>query len=101
LGIIKTSFDIAIEDKLYQNYFPHRVGHTLGLDVHDIPSIDDTLHPGMIITIEPGIYIRDEGKYKNMGIRIEDDILVTELGYKNLTINAAKSIKDIHHLMKS
>lgn len=100
LKIINTSLETAIEEKLFMQYFPHKVGHTLGLDVHDISPIDQVLKPGMVITVEPGIYVADKGKFQNTGIRIEDDILITDTGYKNLTSKAIKSIHDIHNLMK-
>ncbi len=64
-----------------RKYYPHSTSHFLGLDVHDIGSREEILAPGMIITCEPGIYIREEG----IGIRLEDDILVTESGCENLS----------------
>ena len=72
--------DIEKYTPLNQPYFPHSIGHFLGLDTHDIGSPDTVLQPGMILTIEPGLYIRDEG----IGIRIEDDYLVTENGSEKL-----------------
>lgn len=101
LKLIKSSLDNAINQQSFQKFFPHRIGHTLGLDVHDIPPLDQILRPGMVITIEPGIYVRTPGKFQNMGIRIEDNILITEYGHKNLTEKAAKSVKDIQKLMQS
>ena len=64
-----------------RDYFPHAIGHGLGIDVHDSLGGFDALQPGMVLTIEPGIYIHDEG----IGVRIEDDILVTETGNENLS----------------
>lgn len=64
----------------YRRYFPHAIGHGLGLDVHESLG-HDTLQPGMILTVEPGIYIPEEG----IGVRIEDDILITADGYRNLS----------------
>ncbi len=61
-------------------YFPHSIGHFLGLDTHDVGDSDMPLTPGMILTIEPGIYIPAEG----IGIRIEDDYLVTATGCEKL-----------------
>lgn len=66
---------------LSRRYYPHSTSHFLGLDVHDIGSREEILAPGMVITCEPGIYIREEG----IGIRLEDDILVTESGCENLS----------------
>ena len=65
-------------------FFPHGLGHFIGLDVHDGGQIDKPLEPGMAITIEPGIYIEDEG----FGMRFEDTLLITEAGYENLTSDA-------------
>jgi Xaa-Pro aminopeptidase len=62
-------------------YFPHSIGHFLGLDTHDVGDSDMPLEPGMILTIEPGIYIREEG----IGIRIEDDYLITDTGCERLS----------------
>ena len=86
----------------------HGLGHWLGLDVHDVGRYDDersrTLEVGMIITVEPGIYISEEAdvpaQYKGIGVRIEDNLLMTEYGNKNLTAAAPKEIDDIENLMK-
>lgn len=75
-GVISDSSDDA-----YRKYFPHSISHGLGLDVHDALGKPRTLLPGMVITVEPGIYIPEEG----IGVRIEDDVLVTENGHKNLS----------------
>ena len=65
----------------YRKYFPHAIGHGLGLDVHDVSSDSPVFVPGMFVTVEPGIYIVEEG----IGVRIEDDILITDIGHKNLS----------------
>jgi Xaa-Pro aminopeptidase len=74
LGLLKTPED-------YRTYFPHAVGHGLGIDVHDSLGGYENLQPGMVLTVEPGIYIPEEG----IGVRIEDDILVTNDGNENLS----------------
>ncbi|WP_088033019.1 M24 family metallopeptidase [Evansella clarkii] len=74
-----------IADRGYGDYFPHRIGHGLGIEVHEFPSLNDQneapLQTGMTLTIEPGIYIPNK-----LGVRIEDDVLITEDGYETLTI---------------
>ncbi|MAJ28301.1 hypothetical protein CBD41_02580 [bacterium TMED181] len=83
-----------ISEAGFGDFYPHGVGHPIGLEVHDVQP--ETLVPeGAIITIEPGIYLPDE----NMGIRIEDDILVTAEGPVNLTGNIPKTIKDIEEAL--
>ena len=74
LGLLKKKDD-------YRRYFPHAISHGLGIDVHDSLGGYDTFQPDMVLTVEPGIYIPEEG----IGVRIEDDILVTEEGHRNLS----------------
>jgi len=88
LGLIEKEEDVV-------NYYYHGIGHYLGLDTHDVGGRGGTLQPGMVITIEPGLYIAEE----SIGIRIEDDILVTETGYENLSKDIIKSIEDIEAFM--
>lgn len=76
LGLMKDA-----DDPAYRKYFPHSIGHGLGIDVHDALGKPRLMLPGMVMTVEPGIYIPEEG----IGVRIEDDILVTEDGHKNLS----------------
>lgn len=75
------SLGLGNDDKALRRYFPHAVSHGLGIDVHDTLGGYATFRPGMILTVEPGIYI-DE---KKLGLRIEDNILVTEMGATNLS----------------
>ncbi len=88
IGLIKS------EDELGKYYY-HGVSHYLGLDVHDIGSREVLLKPGMVLTVEPGLYIAEE----NIGIRIEDDILITENGNENLSAKIPKTVEEIEHLM--
>ncbi len=105
----------------YRVFFPHGVGHFIGLAVHDVRS-GDHLRPNMVLTIEPGIYVREDSeerlvaqgvsekeldtirpalrKFMNIGVRIEDDILVTEDGYQVLSQTAPREIRDIERLMR-
>lgn len=76
-GLVKDMTDEAE----YRRYFPHAIGHGLGVDVHDSFGRYDVITPGMVITVEPGIYIPEEG----IGVRIEDDILITSNGHRNLS----------------
>lgn len=90
LGLIKDEEEVS-------KYYYHSIGHSLGMDTHDIEldGRDVTFEPGMIYTVEPGIYIEEEG----IGIRIEDDILITESGNEVLTKDMIKSIEDIEKFM--
>lgn len=92
LKFLKKSIDEVMEKNLHKRYFPHRLGHWLGLDVHDADSygMEDPkikLKPGMVLTIEPGIYIPEDEKshYSGIGVRLEEDILITGNGAEVLT----------------
>lgn len=93
-GLIKLG-KIKDETEL-QKYYYHSIGHFLGLDVHDVGDYTAPLKEGQIITIEPGLYIKED----NIGIRIEDNILITKEGAKNLSAHLIKEIKDIELFMK-
>ena len=83
LGLIKDA-----EDPDYRRYFPHAISHGLGIDVHDALGRPRTLQPGMVLTVEPGIYIPVE----KIGVRIEDDILVTDKGHKNMSAKLSTAL---------
>ncbi|AFJ02385.1 Xaa-Pro aminopeptidase [Methylophaga frappieri] len=108
LGLLSGDVDALIESGAYREFYMHRTGHWLGMDVHDVGDykVGDTwrlLEPGMVLTIEPGLYIRDQEsvpeKYHFIGIRIEDDVLVTKTGHEVLSTGAPKEIADIEALM--
>lgn len=83
------------EKPLYSKYYMHSIGHFMGLDVHDSGTKFDLLMPGMIVTVEPGIYIAEE----KIGVRIENNILVTENEPIDLTINIPREVEEIESLM--
>ena len=98
-----------LKSEEYKRYYMHRVGHWLGMDVHDVGDykIDGhwrLLEPGMVTTIEPGIYISPSDtsvpkKWRGIGVRIEDDVLVTKTGYKVLSSGIPRTIEDIEAFM--
>ena len=99
LGLIK-QHDITKQTKdkpAYFTYFMHGVSHFIGLDTHDVGNKDTVLEPGMVVSCEPGIYIANEG----IGIRLENDILITETGNKNLLEQMPIEIEEIEDLMNS
>ena len=105
IGLIKNkSIDEVIENELYKNFFMHKTGHWLGMDVHDVGDYSTPLKSGMTFTIEPGCYIRPSKEvdkiFWNIGIRIEDDILVTNQGYEVLTKDVPVEISEIESLME-
>ena len=111
LKILNGEINELIENGAYRDFYMHRVGHWMGMDVHDVGSYGKNGNwrkylPGMITTIEPGIYFKEDLKnapkeYLNIGIRIEDDVLVTEGDPEVLTSSVPKTIKDIEKLMSS
>jgi Xaa-Pro aminopeptidase len=86
LGLIRT-----IDEDSIREYYPHSTSHFLGIDVHDVADYDQPLEGGMVLTVEPGIYIRSE----KIGIRLEDDILITSNGHKNLSEKLPKNIRSL------
>lgn len=111
LNILKGDLTQIIDQKLYRRFYMHNCSHWLGLDVHDVGAYQvngkpRALEPGMVLTIEPGIYIQvgEEGvdkRWQGIGIRIEDDVLVTETGCEVLTKDLPKTVQDLENLMKS
>lgn len=107
LGILQGDVETLIEQQAYRQFYMHGLGHWLGLDVHDVGSYGQDkqriLEIGMVITVEPGIYISEDAdvpeQYKGIGVRIEDNLLMTEYGNKILTAAAPKEIEDIENLM--
>jgi Xaa-Pro aminopeptidase len=109
LGLLSGTLDAVLEQEAYRRFYMHRTGHWLGLDVHDAGDYKRAgnwrpLEPGMTLTVEPGLYVRPgEGvpeRYWNIGVRIEDDALVTPVGCEIITHAAPKSVTDIEALMR-
>ncbi len=111
LGLLKGSVEDAIESMAFKKYYPHGVSHWLGMDVHDLGPYtlngeSRALEPGMIFTVEPGLYVpsNDESapaEFRGMGVRIEDNIVVTETGHFNMTLKAPKETSDIEAVMRN
>ena len=109
LGILKGRLRQLIKDQAYTKYYMHRTGHWLGMDVHDVGDYKvegewRTFEPGMVMTVEPGIYLPASSKglakkWRNIGIRIEDDVLVTRTGNDILSKDAPKSVEEIEAMM--
>lgn len=109
IGLLTGTLASVLEDKSYTRYFMHKTGHWLGMDVHDVGAYKDddghwrTLEPGMVTTVEPGLYIAPDdaqapAEYRGIGVRIEDDILVTDGAPRNLTAGVPKAIDEIEAL---
>ena len=109
LGLLKGSLEKNISEERYKRFYRHKTGHWIGLDVHDVGEyrIDGEsrlLEPGMVFTIEPGLYISPDdtsvaAKWRGIGIRIEDDVLVTDGGHRVLTDALARSADEIEAFM--
>ncbi len=109
MSVLKGSVDENVETEAYKRFYPHNVGHFLGIDVHDVGRYFDDegewrkLEPGMVLTIEPGLYFPHEddvpAELRGVGIRIEDDILVTNDGNENLTAMCPKEVSEIEDIV--
>lgn len=108
LGVLEGSVAQNLENETWRQFYMHGLGHYLGLDVHDVGNYkidgeDRPLKPGMVITVEPGIYISQDSnvpeKYKGIGVRIEDDVVITATGVDILTADVPKDIDEIEALM--
>ncbi len=114
LGLLKGKTKDLIKKKAFMKYYMHGVGHFLGLDVHDAGRYftdaraknSRPFDAGMVLTVEPGLYIPPDdksapAKYRGIGIRIEDDVLVTEDGNVNLTAKCPKQVEEIEEIMNA
>ncbi|MGA2409239.1 MAG: aminopeptidase P N-terminal domain-containing protein [Candidatus Binataceae bacterium] len=108
MGLIKESAEDALKSGSYRRYYMHRTSHWLGMDVHDVGlyrvgGAARKLEPGMVLTVEPGIYIAPDDEeappeFRGIGIRIEDDVLVTADGYRVMTAAVPKTVAEIEAL---
>lgn len=111
LGLLKGRVKKLIKDEKYKAFYMHRTGHWLGMDVHDVGDYKINqewriLEPGMVLTVEPGLYIPSDcktvdEKWRGIGIRIEDDVVVTANGSEVLTAGVPKAIEDIEAIMQA
>ncbi|MBW7982930.1 Xaa-Pro aminopeptidase [Enterobacillus tribolii] len=108
LGVMKGDLETLIAEQAHRQFFMHGISHWLGLDVHDVGDYgssarDRILEPGMVLTVEPGLYIAPDAdvpqEYRGIGVRIEDDILITVDGFEVLTKDVVKKADDIEALM--
>ncbi|MDX5299726.1 MAG: M24 family metallopeptidase, partial [Gammaproteobacteria bacterium] len=109
LGLLTGDLDTVIEQASYRPFYMHRTGHWLGMDVHDVGDYKvggawRVLEPGMVLTVEPGLYVAAdnqdvEPRWRGIGIRIEDDVVVTRDGCRVLTNGVPKTVADIEALM--
>ncbi len=109
LGLLEGSVDELIEQQSYNRFYMHRTGHWLGMDVHDVGEykVGDkwrSLEPGMAMTVEPGLYVAPDDmsvdeQWRGIGIRIEDDVVVTRSGCTVLTDGVPKQVKEVEQLM--
>ena len=110
LGLLQGQLEELITSNAYKPFYMHRIGHWLGMDVHDVGDYKvggewRILEPGMVMTVEPGIYVAPDNadvdrKWRGIGIRIEDDVTVTEEGCEVLTSAAPKMVDEIEELMR-
>lgn len=111
LGLLSGNVDELVESEAFRQFFMHGTGHWLGMDVHDVGAYKHgedwrAYEAGMVVTVEPGLYIAPDdeavdAKWRGIGIRIEDDIVVTENGPLVLTKNVVKTVEEIEQLMAS
>jgi len=109
LGLLEGDPEQLIKDKKYEKFYMHGLGHMIGIDVHDVGRYyfgqeSRALEPGVVMTVEPGIYIAPDSEgvpdqYRGIGVRIEDDVLCTSNGPRVLTTKVPKHTEEIEELM--
>jgi len=111
LGVLKGNVETLVEEKEYEAYYPHRTSHWLGVDVHDVGRYNlragphKPLEPGQVLTVEPGLYFPPDDEslpegFRGMGIRIEDDVLVTDGAPEVLTAGVPKAVDDVEAIRR-
>ncbi len=109
IGLLDGSLDEILDKKLFREFYYHKIGHWMGLDVHDdcpyaVDGKEILFQENMVMTIEPGVYVNDtanvDDRWKGIGIRIENDILITSDGYENLTAKVPVETEEIEQLMR-
>jgi Xaa-Pro aminopeptidase len=108
LGLLSGDVGALIEKAAYKRFYMHRTSHWLGMDVHDVgiyapEGKSRPLAPGMVLTVEPGLYVAEDAadvaaEYRGIGIRVEDDVLVTGDGHENLTVSIPKEVSELEAL---
>ncbi|MDC0598335.1 M24B family metallopeptidase, partial [Gammaproteobacteria bacterium] len=111
LGLLKGKVDTLITKGAYKDFYMHRAGHWLGMDVHDVGDykIDNNwrlLEAGMVLTVEPGLYISPDNKkvdkkWRGIGVRIEDDVAITKSGHEVLSAGLPKTVDEIEAFMSA
>jgi Xaa-Pro aminopeptidase len=111
LGLLQGRLPTLLKEEAYKKFYMHRTGHWLGMDVHDVGEykVGDewrVFEPGMCLTVEPGIYIPAgirgvPKRWANIGVRIEDDVMVTAGGFELLTAGLPRTPAEIEHTMQS
>lgn len=109
IGLLNGDVEELIAEEKYKAFYMHRIGHWIGMDVHDVGDYKvggewRVLEPGMVMTVEPGIYISPDNedvpaKWRGIGVRIEDDVVITKDGYEILSSDVPKSVEEIEALM--
>jgi len=111
MGLCEGPLQVALTEERYKRYFMHKTSHYLGMDVHDVGRYHlggkpRPLEPGVVITVEPGVYVppnddKAPAEFRGIGVRIEDDVLLTKTGARVLSSGVPKSVADIELACKS
>jgi Xaa-Pro aminopeptidase len=111
LGLLEGPLDEALAEQRYKTYYMHKCSHWLGMDVHDVGAYYQAgkarpLQPGMVLTVEPGIYVAEHAtgraeRYRGIGVRIEGDVLVTESGNEVLTEHIPRTVDAVERACQS